>query len=307
MLTSFFGKSRPLNFLLLICYILVVSGLSYISNPDSAVSSKEILMVSGAVGLLIVSMLLLDFIIRKNRLTRLNTYAILIFSCSAMMLSDWGNELDVVIANVFLILALRRIFSLRSFKNVERKILDATIWIVIASTFYFWCLLLLIPLYVAITSIPKKSIRYYLIPVIGCAGLLLMFMAYHLLRDDPFIWFHQWLEGGSFDYSSYASKKILIFIIFISSTLIWTIISYLATLSSVSKKDRPNRSLVLYVLGVSIFMAIISSEKTGGELIFILAPMAIVISVYIEKRSEIWFREILLWVFVLLPILLVFL
>jgi len=54
-------------------------------------------------------------------------------------------------------------------------------------------------------------------------------------------------------------------------------------------------------------MAIISSEKTGGELIFILAPMAIVISVYIEKRSEIWFREILLWVFVLLPILLVFL
>ncbi len=77
--------------------------------------------------------------------------------------------------------------------------------------------------------------------------------------------------------------------------------------SSVSKKDRPNRSLVLYVLGVSIFMAIIASEKTGGELIFILAPMAIVISVYFEKRSEIWFREILLWVFVLLPILLVFL
>lgn len=307
MLTSFFGKSRPLNFLLLICYILVISGLSYLSNPDLTVSSKEIFMVSGAVGLLIFSMLFLDFIIRKNRLTRLNTYAILIFSCSAMMLSDWSNELDVVMANVFLLLSLRRIFSLRSFKNVERKILDATIWIVIASAFYFWCLLLFIPLYVGIMGIPHKSIRYYLIPLVGWAGLLLMYMTYHLLRDDPFIWFQQWLEEGSFDYSSYASKKILIFITFISATLIWTTISYLATLSSVMKKDRTNRRLVLYVLGVSIFMAIISSEKTGGELIFILTPTAIVISVYFEKRSEIWFREILLWIFVLLPIVLVFL
>ncbi len=91
MLTSFFGKSRPLNFLLLICYILVISGLHYFSNPDSGVSSKEILMALGVVGLLIFSMLLLDFIIRKNGLTRLNTYAILIFSCSIMMLSDLSN------------------------------------------------------------------------------------------------------------------------------------------------------------------------------------------------------------------------
>jgi len=73
------------------------------------------------------------------------------------------------------------------------------------------------------------------------------------------------------------------------------------------KKDRPNSILVLIVLGVSIFMALITPEKNGGEFIFILTPAAIVISRYIEKRSEIWFREILLWVFVLLPAMLIFL
>ncbi len=307
MLTSFFGKSRPLNFLLLICYILVISGLHYFSNPDSGVSSKEILMALGVVGLLIFSMLMLDFIIRKNGLTRLNTYAILIFSCSIMMLSDLSNELGVVLANIFLLLSLRRIFSLRAFKNIERKILDATIWIVIASAFYFWCLLLFIPLYVAITNIPQKSIRYYLIPVTGWTGLLLIAVAYHLLVDDSFIWIQQWPNGISFDFSSYAQMKTLIFITFISATLIWSTLSYLTTLSSVMKKDRPNHILVLYVLVVSIFMALISSEKNGGEFIFILTPAAIVISGYIEKRSEIWFREILLWIFVLLPILFVYL
>jgi len=307
MLTSFFGKSRPLNFLLLICYILVISGLHYLSNPDSGVSSKEILTESGLVGLLIFSMLLLDFIIRKNGLSKLNTYAILIFSCSILMISDLRNELEVVLANVFLLLSLRRIFSLGSIKNVERKILDASIWIVIASAFYFWCLLLFIPLYVAITNIPHKSLRYYLIPLIGWVGLLSMVMAYHLLKDDSFIWLQQWSEEISFDFSSYAQVKTLSFITFISAAIVWTGLSYLATMSSVVKRHRPNRVLVLYVLGVSIFMTLISSDKTGGEFIFILTPAAIVISGYIEKRSENWFREILLWCFVLLPILFVYL
>jgi Family of unknown function (DUF6427) len=307
MLTSFFGKSRPLNFLILIGYVLVISGVYYVLNIDSGVGSKAILTVLGVVGMLIFSLLLLDFIIRKNRLTGLNTYAILIFSSSAMMLPDLINELDMVIANVFLLLSLRRIFSLRSFKNVERKILDATIWIVVSSAFYFWCLLLIIPLYVAITNIPQRSIRYYLIPVTGWTGLLLMVMAYQLLVDDSFTWFQQWLDGISFDFSSYAQMNTLVLITFVSATIIWTTLSYFVTLSSVVKKDRPNRILVLYVLGVSIFMALMTSGKSGGELIFILTPAAIVISAYIEKRSEIWFREILLWVFVLLPILFVYL
>ncbi len=307
MLTSFFAKSRPLNFLILIGYVLVISGMYYVLNIDSGVGYKEILTVLGVVGLLIFSLLLLDFIIRKNRLTGLNTYAILIFSGSAMMLPDLINEFDMVIANVFLLLSLRRIFSLRSFKNVERKILDATIWIVVASAFYFWCLLLFIPLYVAITNFPQRSMRYYLIPVTGWTGLLLMVFVYQLLVDDSFVWFQQWLDGISFDYSSYARIKTSVLITFISATLIWTTLSYFMTLSSVVKKDRPNRILVLYVLGVSIFMALITSEKSGGELVFILTPAAIVISGYIEKRSEIWFREILLWIFVLLPILFIYL
>ena len=307
MLTSFFGKSRPLNFLLLICYTLVVSGLQYFLKADSGVSYKEIFMASGVLGLLIFSMLLLDFIIRKNGLTRLNTYAILIFSCSAMMLSNLSSELGVVLANVFILLSLRRIFSLLSFKNSEQKILDATIWIVVGSVFYFWILLLFIPLYVAIMSVPLKSIRYYLIPIVGWAGLLLMVMVYHLVIDDSFLWFQQWPEGISWDFSGYAAMRILIFITFLSATLIWTTLSYIATLSSVTKKNRPNRILVLSVLGVSIFMALISAEKTGGEFIFILAPAAIVISNYIEKNVEIWFKEMLLWIFVLLPILFIFL
>jgi len=119
-----------------------------------------------------------------------------------MMLSNLSNELGVVLANVFILLSLRRIFSLRSYKNCEQKILDATIWIVVGSIFYFWSLLLFIPLYVAIMSVPVKGIRYYLIPIVGWLGLLFVVMAYHLVKEDSFLWFQQWLYGISFDFSS---------------------------------------------------------------------------------------------------------
>jgi len=306
MLTSFFGKSSPLNFLLLGIYIFIIIVLQYFFADETVFDTKEILTVISIAGGLIFSMLLLDFIVRKNTLTQLNTYAILIFSCAAAMLLALIKEPIVVITNVFLLFALRRIYSLQSSKNTERKILDASLWIAFASYFYFWSLLLFIALYVAILLKPQKYTRYYLIPVVGLFGSFIIATAYHILRYNSFEWFSEWFDAVSFNFSSYAPFKTLVFITFFSTLLIWTFFSKIATLSSAVKKERPNHILTLYVLGVSLLLVLVSSNKNGAEFLYLLTPAAVVISGYIEKKSELWFKEILLWIFVLLPVFFVF-
>lgn len=306
MLTSFFGKSTPLNFVLLGSYIFVICLLHFVLDAEVVFSLVSVGKLSAVVALLVFSILLLDFTIRKNGLTLLNTYATFIFSCAVGMLCGFIKEPNLVIANVFLLLALRRMFSLQAPKNSERKILDASIWILLASAFYFWSILLFIGLYVAITLKPQKTIRYYLVPFVAIIGVFLIATAYHFLIDQSFGWFVNWLGDTSFDFTNYAQIKILVFISFMATLLVWTLITKIKAITSGAKKSRPNNILEIYVLVALLFVVLFSSEKTGEEFLFFLAPSAIIISGYIEKKSEVWFKEILLWVFVLLPILFVF-
>lgn len=77
MLTSFFGKSIPLNYLILGVFIVVgyllgaISVYNIVDSPYLLLNNAAFILIS------VLIMLLLDFIIRKNHLTKTNTYAIL--------------------------------------------------------------------------------------------------------------------------------------------------------------------------------------------------------------------------------------
>lgn len=306
MLTSFFGKSKPLNFLLVGIYIVLLYSIHFLFFAELERTASEIIGFFVAVVFLLFSMLLLDFVIRKNSLNQLNTFGILVFSTSAMMFPDLVGQYSLVVANVFLLLALRRIYSLRSLKNSEKKIVDATLWIVLASVFYFWSLLLLLSLYFAILIKPRNHFRYFLIPLVSLLGALLIATAYHFVIDDSFAWFASWLTPVSLDFSAYGNPKIWTAITFFSAVLIWTIVSMFRGLASVPKKDRPNQVQTLVTVAVGILLVALSPKKSGNELLFLLAPAAIVVASFMERNKERWFREILLWGFVLLPVVLLF-
>jgi len=306
MLTSFFGKSTPLNFVLLGSYIFVICLLHFVLETDATYSLVTVGKFAAVVALLIFSILLLDFTIRKNGLTLLNTYAIFIFSCAVGMLCGFIKEPNIVVANVLLLLALRRMFSLQAPKNSERKILDASIWILLAAVFHFWSILLFVGLYVAILLKPQKVFRYYLVPFVAIVGIFMIATAYHYFTEQSFGWFVNWLGDTSFDFSNYAQTEMLIFISFMAALLIWTLITKIKAISSGAKKSRPNNILEIYVLVALLSVVLFSSEKTGEEFLFLLAPAAIIISGYIEKKSEVLFKEVLLWIFVLLPVLFIF-
>lgn len=302
MLTSFFGKSSPLNFLLVSTYILIIGGLHYVFTGDNNFTTFEISVLLGATALLIFSMLLLDFTIRKNSLTLLNTFGIFLFSCSTAMLPELFSQPAIIFSNLCLLLAFRRMFSLQSSKNTEIKILDASIWIGVASIFYFWSIFLILVLYTALFFVPQRSLRYFLIPPIGGLGLFLIATAYQLLVNDSFDWIMIWPEKVSFDFSAYATWELIVFITFMLVLTVWTIFPKIADLTKGPRKEKPNKLLQLYAVGICILIASVSANKTGAELVFIVPPSVIIISGYIEKKSDVWFKEILLWCFLLLPI-----
>ena len=304
MLTSFFGNSRPVNFLLLASFILIGYLVSVLFGSELQIEVQSISAHLVLSAICVFSMLLLNFIVTKNKLTKLNTLTVLFYSSFMVMLPAVFMEDNIIAANFFLLLAFRRIVSLRKDTNSSKKILDASVWITVASLFYFWSLLFFVPLWIAILQKPNTNFKQVLIPFIGFLAVIIINIALQLLVDNSIDWIFEWKDPVSLDFSVYNTVKTLLPATVIIGLLIWAGIWKLFMLPTLPFNERSSHLLTLYIGVISLLIALATPDKTGAELLFVLAPLSIITTNYFEKKSkkhdalEYWFKEILLWLVV---------
>ena len=301
MLTNFFGKSNPINFVVCGVYLLVALFFSLYAELTASFFGLILLKKTGLFLLLLFSLLLLDFVIRKNSLTQVNTYSICLFSCLIAMLPSIFSEENIVTSVVFVLLALRRIASLPSERNIEKKLFDASFYISIAALFHFWSVLFLILLYWAITKISVKSFRMLFIPITGIMAALLFSVVYHLLVHNSLAWYAHWIPTLSLDFSAYNQATLLIPSAIIGALIVWIIVIRMIRVTTIQRKQQRNYKLITFMLIISLAVTLLSEEKSGAELLFLLSPLAIVTTNYFERKLDFWFQEVLLWVFMALP------
>jgi len=302
MLTSFFGKSNPINYLLL---AILIFG-AYVFKVFVAENTFVLWMVLEQLilGLIIIfSMFLLDFIIRKNNLSKNNTYGIFLFTCFLIACPAIFFNGNIILANTLLLMALRRILSFRTDKNMEKKILDAALWIALASFFYFWSLLFFFVLYFALIKNSNTNHKQLLIPIVGFSGVFVLAATYHFLTAHSFDWFFSWKTAIGKDFSVYNFRGVLLPTAIIFTFLIWTGFAGFFKLGTMSKKEKPNAIILLLTVITMVIIGLTSEQKSGAEVFFILGPLVIIIANYIENIEEFWFKEVLLWLALLLPII----
>ena len=307
MLTNFFGKSNPVNFII-VSLIFIIGFVTWEvfqikEKLNLQYFSEKALMV--ILGLFMI--LMLDFIIRKNRLTETNTYSIFIFGCFLLMVPSIFAERNVVIANIFLLLAFRRIISIQSDKNLNKKILDASIWTSLAILFYFWSIWYFIPLLISIFLKSNKNYKHFLIPISGFATVFILVSTYYAFSENNFFWFTKLNTALSLNFLPYKNIHLLLIATIIILIVIWVIIRWLIRFSQTPKKNRPNYIILLIVLITGLGMALLSEEKNGSEFLFLFAPAAILFANYIEMINLKWLKELLLWTIVTTPFIIHFL
>ena len=312
MLTSFFGKSSPVNYLILGALIFIGYFLATVYVSNEAFTFFNILEHFAWVVLCIFLMLLLDFIIRKNMLTRNNTYAILFFCCFLLMIPTIFGSGDILLANLLSLLALRRIISLRTERNLEKKILDASVYLTIASLFHFWILIYFGILWLGIIRSPLTRFRHLLIPIVGFLGTFFLITTFYYITEDSFAWFFEWFQVPSFDFAAYNQTKLLVAASLLITLLLWTVPHRVFTLGSLPKIERPTALFIISTAIFAVATALASVEKTGAELLFVFVPVSVLFANYIAYQNpnqskkvdltKYWFKEVLLWLLILLPI-----
>lgn len=303
MLTSFFSSSKPLNFVIVAVYLLFFFILANFGSSFQAsfgTISEEIFSFI----LLVLSLIVLNFIAKKNELTQRNSFKILFFAAFASMFLATIQHNDILISNFFILLALRRIISLRSQRDIKKKIFDATFWICISSIFYFWSILFLILVLLGILIYIRGSLKFWLLPILAILTVLSLATCVDLLLNNSFYILSEWYQESNFDFSAYKEISILIPTIFLGLLTFWTGLFYFGAIQRVSANLKASLVIVLIALLIALGVAVLGPTKNSGELLYAFAPLSIIATNYFQIPGNTWIKEILLILIVLFPFIL---
>jgi len=184
MIANFFNQTRPINFLLLSILVFIIYLVAMINVNSEPLDFFFFVKNTFFLVLAITTVFVINFIIRKNALTEDNSYAILFY---ILLVSYFPNSFvneGVFISNFILLLAFRRIYSLRSSIQTKEKIFDGAFWIGIATLFYVWSLFYLVLVYAAIFIFRKIDWRNFIIPLVGVLTPIFLSYTYLLAFDD---------------------------------------------------------------------------------------------------------------------------
>lgn len=303
MITSVFSKSRPANYiiittLLVVCYFLYLQNFPETLQTLEGIGAKLALLL-----VLIGSLFIINFVTKKNGLSKDNSFAFLIFFSFLLLFPTTLGNTDLILSNFFILLALRRLISLQSLLTPKEKIFDASLWIFVASIFHFWSILFILIVFVSILFHVSRDYRNWVLPFIAFFSVGVIGLMYAFIFDKSLI--ESVIDSALIDfnfnyftnnYQNFALSLYVVLALFFFITQAVSIPSKPLNMQSSYKKI-----IVAFILGAIVFL--ISSDKNNSMLIFTFAPVAIMATNQVEAMQINWMKETIVYVIVVCSLL----
>lgn len=300
MIAKFFNKTKPINTLIALVFLAIIFLISFFYSTSTTINIDTVLKRLALLGVFLIILFLINFIVRKNQLTKNNAYVLLLMVLFVGMFPLVLTSAKLLATNLILLLAYRRIYSLRSQKSTKEKLFDSTFWIGIATLIYPWSFLYMVLVFATVIVFKKWTLRHAIIPLVGFITPVFLYFTYLLAFNKLDNFDLSWEPG--FNFYNYNSLKLLIPIALILAFLIWTVFPTTVKIMTVNNKFRLYWMVVLFHLTISLFIVIFAPVKNGSEFLFLMFPMAIAFTNYLQRVKEKWFREVFLYLFLAITI-----
>ena len=298
MITSVFRKSTPLNFSLVVILMLVFFLLFQFQDLSWTNSFFSILQKGGLFCFVVASVFITDFVAKKNGLSKDSTYTIFFYFLFLLFFPSVLNNMNLLISNFFILLALRRLISLQSLKASKEKIFDASLWIFLATLFHFWSIIFIVLVFISIIFHVSRDYRNWILPFIAFFIAVIMFLLFATVINLNVIEYILKSVQINFkiDYftNNYQNGALSIY----ATVALFFLVSMFATLS-----NRPQllhtsfkKIIASFFIGVIIFL--ISDNKSNDLLLFTFAPLAILATSHIEMPQLKLKQEMVLFVLI---------
>lgn len=295
MIASVFSKTRPFNYLVIGILSLVFFALKTISTASANATWVYYAEELGLFLLVLGSVFLTNFIALKNGLTKGNNYALLLFFVFLLFFSSVFQNKNIIISNFLLLLALRRLISLKSLLSTKEKIFDASFWILLAALFHFWSIFYIVLVFIAIILHVSKDYRNWIIPFIALLAVTILFFLANSLLDNSLMSTLFSKTYISFDFYYFDNVYQRIALAVFASISLFAFVLHVFDIPNKALNMQSSHKTILFsfILGVGIY--VLSANKNNGSLAFSFAPLAIIGANFIEKIENNWVKEIVVY------------
>lgn len=281
MITSVFGKSKPINFILCIGILLVY----FVIHLFSADKVFDVTMFSSelpVVFLLLFSLFVINFIVKKNDLTKQNDFALLFATLFIGFFPSIFENIQIVCIQLLILFAFRRIITLGSLRSIKRKIFDAALFISVAVLFDSWIILYTIIIYLGILLYVSGDYRNWLVPIIGFVLVIGLFLVYLLLTEQNILTNELFQFDVKIDYSATNYRRIALHLVITLLFCINFVIFFLKykTYSS-QKKLSFLLTKMLFFIGIT-YVLFAKNIMQNSELL-LLFPLAVFMANLLEN------------------------
>jgi hypothetical protein len=199
-----------------------------------------------------------------------------------------------VLSNVFLLLALRRLISLKTLSSSKEKIFDASFWIFLSAIFHFWSILYIVLVFISIIFHSGKEFKNWILPFVSflCVWILYIATSLFLFGNYSINKAVFQVSFNFFDFKSvYQNMALSLFVsigvlFFASQT-----IDYQNKPLNMQSSYKQVYFAFLLAVGIYVF----SANKSNELLIYTFAPLAILGANMFEKMENSIYKEVSLY------------
>ena len=303
MISSIFEKTKPINFIIVLVFLFLFYWSVQFYLLDYTFTDIEIVPSIVVLTILLFSVFVVDFVVKRNKLTGTNSFAILFFTMLFVVFPETLGDSNAVFTSFFLLLAMRRLLSIKSLKNIKLKIFDSGLWICISSIFYEWSILYLLLVVAAIYIYDPKNIRNWLVLLsVAFCFFMILYGVLVLLDEASFMKNHYDFAinyDAIFPIKWWSSLKLSLYAL-LNMVLAFSTFIHLG-------KAGMGKVIIMRLIALSFLIGLVvnflvTSENTSAIMITFF-PSVIFIVNYLESIKKPKFLEVLLIASILVPIL----
>ena len=299
MITSIFSKSKPINYIIVMVVLVIAFALHFFYEVKDD-NYTIISFIALSIGLFYV--FITDFVISKNDLTKRNSYGIMLLALFFVIFPEVFGNINIMVANLLVLFALRRLFSLHTKRDLTKKFFDAVFWIAVSALFYTWAVLYLFVVFIALGYYWQNEGKYIAVSLFGVVTVFILLVLYNIVFKDQYLSQTNFDFSYGFDFSDYNSLSEIIKLTVVVALYLWSLIFYLKNTSEKNKTLKPIHTLIILASFIAIIIAVLAPVKNGNEIVFFMLPFSIIVANYIETIDKLWFKEMLVVLLILVPI-----
>ena len=300
MITSIFSKSKPINYIIVMVVLVIAFALHFFYEVKDG-NYTIISFIALSIGLFYV--FITDFVISKNDLTKRNSYGIMLLALFFVIFPEVFGNINIMVANLLVLFALRRLFSLHTKRDLTKKFFDAVFWIALSTLFYTWAVLYLFVVFIALGYYWQNEGKYIAVSLFGVVTVFILLVLYNIVFKDQYLSQTNFDFSYGFDFSDYNSMSEIIKLTVVVALYLWSLILYLKNTSEKNKTLKPIHTLITLASFIAIIIAVLAPVKNGNEIVFFMLPFSIIVANYIETVDKLWFKEMLVVLLILVPII----